>query len=290
MATAPDVAKASDFIWRTARLLERRRYAYLILDGEPRAVREALLPYQNADGGFGNGLEPDVRGPVSQPVPTWTALCVLDEIGDFSGSMVTQACDYLLSITTAEGGVPFVLSSVRNYPRAPWWEPEDQPTASLNPTAAIAGLLHKHGVNHPWLSRATEYCWHKLDTMDQTNPYEMRAVIPFLDYVPDRRRAEQVFGRIGPKILEQKLVTLTLSTEDETHSPLNFAPRPESIARQLFSNSVIEAHLDKLASSQQEDGGWAFNWLAWNPLAALEWRGVVTIEALVTLKAYGRKI
>ena len=274
MATAPDVAKASDFIWRTARLLERRRYAYLILDGEPRAVREALLPYQNADGGFGNGLEPDVRGPVSQPVPTWTALCVLDEIGDFSGSMVTQACDYLLSITTAEGGVPFVLSSVRNYPRAPWWEPEDQPTASLNPTAAIAGLLHKHGVNHPWLSGATEYCWHKLDTMDQTNPYEMRAVIPFLDYVPDRRRAEQVFARIGPKILEQKLVTLTLSTEDETHSPLNFAPRPESIARQLFSDSVIEAHLDKLASSQQEDGGWAFNWLAWNPLAALEWRGV----------------
>ena len=77
MATTPDLSKATDFLWRTARLLERRRFAYLFLDGEQQAVLEALRPYQNPDGGFGNGLEPDVRGPVSQPVPTWTALCIL---------------------------------------------------------------------------------------------------------------------------------------------------------------------------------------------------------------------
>jgi hypothetical protein len=288
--TTPDLGRATDFMWRAARLLERRRYAYLFLDGERQAVPEALRPYQNSDGGFGNGLEPDVRAPVSQPVPTWTALGILDETGDFTDPMVGQICDYLLSITTAEGGVPFVLPSVRDYPRAPWWEPDDQPSASLNPTAAIAGLLYKHGVRHPWLVKATTYCWSQLDALDQTSPYEMRAVFPFLDYVPDRRRAEEVFDRIGPKILEQNLVALTPTAEDETHTPLNYAPRPESMARRLFSDEVIEANLDALASAQQEDGGWPFNWLAWNPATALEWRGVVTIEALVTLQAYGREV
>jgi hypothetical protein len=53
---------------------------------------------------------------------------------------------------------------------------------------------------------------------------------------------------------------------------------------------VIEANLDVLASAQEGDGGWSFNWLAWNPATALEWRGVVTIEALVTLRAYGREV
>jgi hypothetical protein len=291
MATAvPDLGRATDFMWRTARLLERRRFAYLFLDGERQAVPEALRPYQNPDGGFGNGLEPDVRAPVSQPVPTWTALGVLDETGDFTDSMVGEICDYLLTITTSEGGVPFVLPSVSDYPRAPWWEADDQPSASLNPTAAIAGLLHKHGVQHPWLVKATAYCWSQLDALDQTSPYEMRAILPFLDFVPDRRRALEVFDRIGPKILEQKLVALTPTAEDDIHSPLNYAPRPVSMARRLFSDTVIEASLDALASDQEEDGGWSFNWLAWNPATALEWRGVMTIEALTTLRAYGRQI
>ncbi len=288
MMTTPDLSKATDFVWRTARLLERHRFAFLFLDGEREKVLEALRPYQNADGGFGNGLEPDVRASVSQPVPTWTALCILDEAEAFADPMVTRACEYLLSITTAEGGVPFVLPSVRAYPRAPWWETADQPLASFNPTAAIAALLHKHRVEHPWLAAATGYCWRQLDAMEQTTPYEMRAVLPFLEWVPDRKRAEQVFARLGPKILEQQLVTLHPSTEEETHSPLNFAPHPQSLARRLFSDEVIEAHLDALASAQQEDGGWQFNWLAWNPATALEWRGVVTLEALVTLRAYGR--
>jgi Prenyltransferase and squalene oxidase repeat len=288
MTTTPNLSKATDFIWRTARLLEQRRFAYLFLDGQRQAVLEALRPYQNPDGGFGNGLEPDIRGPVSQPVPGWTALCILDEAGAFADPLVTRACDYLLTITTPEGGVPFVLLSVRDYPHAPWWETGDQPPASLNPTAAIAALLHKHRVEHPWLTAATEYCWRKLDQMERTDPYEMRAVLPFLDFVSDRQRAEHVFARVGPKILEQKLVALTPTTQNETHTPLNFAPRPQSLARRLFSDEVIETHLDALASAQQEDGGWQFNWLAWNPASALEWRGIVTTEAVVTLRAYGR--
>jgi hypothetical protein len=290
MNVQPDLAKATDFIWRTARLLDRHRFAFLFLNGSPEAVLTALRPYQNADGGFGNALEPDLRAPVSQPMPTWTALCILDEIDAFADPMVQQICAYLQSITTPDGGVPFVLSSAQNYLSAPWWQSADPPSDSLNPTAAIAALLYKHRVEHPWLATATEYCWRQLDAMISTSPYEMRAVLPFLDFVPDRQRAERTFARIGPKILEQDLVALdpAAAGNSEVHTPLNFAPRPQSLARRLFSDAVIDAHLDALAAAQQEDGSWQFNWLAWNPATTLEWRGVVTIEALVTLRAYDR--
>ncbi len=288
MTASPDLVKATDFIWRAGRLLERRRFAHLFLHKSPADVLAALRPYQNADGGFGNALEPDVRAPSSQPVPTWTALCVLDEAGDFDNSIVQQICAYLLTITTSDGGVPFVLPSVRDYPRAPWWETGDHPPASLNPTASIAALLHKHGVVHEWLDQATNYCWQALDRLGETSPYEMRAVLPFLEYVPDRERAQGVFARVGTKILEQKLVALAPTAQEETHSPLSFAPNPQSLARGLFTNEIIETHLDALVAAQQEDGGWPINWHAWTPAAALEWRGCITIEALVTLRAYGR--
>ena len=90
-----------------------------------------------------------MRASVSQPVPTWTALCILDEAEAFADPMVMRACEYLQSITAAEGGVPFALPSVRDYPHVPWWESADQPPAALNPTAAIAALLHKHHIAHP---------------------------------------------------------------------------------------------------------------------------------------------
>jgi hypothetical protein len=288
MRTKTDLSKVTDFMWRTARLLERHRFAFLFQGGSRDAVLRALRPYQNVDGGFGHALEPDLRGPVSQPVPSWSALCVLDEIGAFDDPMVEQVCEYLMTITTPEGGVPFMLPSAHAYPRAPWWQSAEPPSASLNPTAAIAGLLHKHHIQHPWLAPATMFCWDRLATLETTNAYEMRAVIPFLDYVPDREQAEQVFARVGPKILEQGLVALDPAEQGEVHTPLNFAPRPNSLARRLFTNEVIEAHLDALVDAQEEDGGWPINWLVWTPITRFEWRGCVTIDALTALRAYGR--
>jgi hypothetical protein len=56
----------------------------------------------------------------------------------------------------------------------------------------------------------------------------------------------------------------------------------------LFSDELIEGHLDRLAAGQQDDGGWP---IAWNPPAhssTLAWRGIETLRALRVLAAYGR--
>jgi Prenyltransferase and squalene oxidase repeat len=279
---------AERFLWLNARLIDRLRYLHLFKGGAAEAVLHALRAYQNPDGGFGHALEPDLRGPLSQPAPVASALQVLDETGAGADPMVGRACDFLLSITTEDGGVPFVLASARDFPRAPWWQPSENPPASLVTTPAIAGTLHKLGVAHPWLERATEFCWRRLERFEAQHFYELRGVLIFLDHVPDRERAEVCFERIGPQMLERRLVELDPHAPGEIHGPLDYAPVPGAMARRLFADDLISTHLDALAAAQQEDGGWTVNWQIWTPAAGLEWRGWATVHALTTLRAYGR--
>ena len=279
---------AAGFVWRTARLLDRHRFAHLFLDGDRAPVLAALAAYQNPDGGFGNALEPDLRGPASQPEPVEVAFGVLDEVGAMDHPMVAAACDWLVTATTPDGGVPFVLPSAAEHPRAPWWETQPDPPASLVPTAAVAGLLHKHRVAHPWLEGATGYSWRAIDAMAGTSPYEVRAVLPFLDHVPDRDRAEAAFSRVGALTLDQGLVALDPGATGEVHTPLDYAPTPDTMARRLFDDDVIAAHLDHLVASQQPDGGWNVSFPAWTEAAGLEWRAWATVHSLTVLRAYGR--
>ena len=65
-----DAQAAENFIWNTARLVDRHRYAFLFKDGPAGPVIDALRGYRNPDGGFGHGLEPDIRSPERQPAAT----------------------------------------------------------------------------------------------------------------------------------------------------------------------------------------------------------------------------
>src|SRR4051794_8402135 len=99
-----DLAVARRFILGNARLLDRRFFAFQFESCPADDVVTALRPYQNADGGFGHALEPDLRGPDSQPVPLEHALKILDEVGDFDADMVRRACEWLATVTTESGG------------------------------------------------------------------------------------------------------------------------------------------------------------------------------------------
>jgi hypothetical protein len=279
------LAKAGDFVLREARLLDRARFAFLFGGGLADAVLAALRPYQNADGGFGNALEPDIRGPSSQTVPVEHALRILDEIGRFDERFVGAACDWLASVAVDGGGVPFVLRTVEDGPHAPWWEPTGR--ASLNPTTGIAGLLHKRAFGHPWLHAATAYCWEALPgEITELGQDDTISVVVFLDHVPDRDRAEEIFAAVGERILE--VVALDPDAPGYVKSPLDYAPRPESLARRLFDDATIDVHLDALAAKQQEDGGWPITWEPPSRAAVSEWRGYHTVRVLQVLDNYGR--
>ncbi len=116
--------------------------------------------------------------------------------------------------------------------------------------------------------------------------YDLYGVLSFLDHVPDRRRAQAALERVTPAL--RAAVTLDPEAPGEIHGPLGFAPRPDSIARPLFDDTTIAAHLDHLAAGQQQDGGWTVNFPAWSAAAGADWRGVATVDALHTLRENGR--
>jgi hypothetical protein len=294
MAT-PDMEKAIQFLAANARVVDRRRYERLFEGGAAQPVRDALAAYRNADGGFGHALEPDGRAPTSEPISAEVALHLMDETDVWDDDIVAGVLGWLAATAPAEGGVLFVHDGMARWPHAPWLVPDPgprgvdgAPPASDIQTGLMTGTLHKRGVRHPWLDGATEVMWSRIDGLTEPTPYGMAGMLHFLQYVPDRDRVEQTMARLGPLITGSGIVTLDPDAPGEVHSPLNYAPRPDSIARPLFDEATIKAHLDHLAAGQLEDGGWTFNWLAWSPAAELEWRGALTVDALRLLRANGR--
>lgn len=280
------IDSAWTFLLNNGRLLERRLFAFHFRGGSRDAVLTALRAYQNADGGFGNALEPDKRTPTSQPIDQEVALRVMDDAG-FEEAIVRRMCDWLMTITTDEGGVPFTLPTVRDAPHAPWWGADDpHPAANINPTASITGLMHKLRARHAWLDRATEYCWRVIESSEVEEPHALVAVLTFLQHAPDRARAERAFERVAASMM--KIVTLDPHAKGYVHRPLEFAPRPDSMACKLFNDDVIAANLDFVQAQQQADGGWLIAWPTVSAANEYEYRGVATLGALKTLRAYGR--
>ena len=282
---SPNIGQAVQFLAANARVVDLRRYERLFEGGEAQPVRDAVAAYRNPDGGFGHALEPDGRAPVSQAAAAELALRILHETDVWDEELVAGACAWLEATAPAGGGVVFVDASVDRWPHAPWWVPEPGPPASLSMTGLIAGTLHARRARHPWLDRATEVMWDRIGQITEPAPYGMLGVLRFLQYVPDRDRARAVFGQIAPLITDSGIVTLEPGAPGEVHTPLDFAPEPDSMGRALFSEATIKAHLDHLAHAQLADGGWTFNWLAWSPSAERDWRGYLTVDALRLLRA-----
>ena len=285
---APDFNAAAAFVAAHARVLDRRRFQRLFEDGPTAPVRDAVAAYRNDDGGFGHALEPDCRAPGSQPAAVEMALRVLDETDAWDDDLVRGACDWLAAVAPTEGGAAFVEATLAGWPHAPWWVPEEGHPASLIATGMIAGTLHARSVSHSWLDGATEVMWNRIGALTEPGGYEMFGVLRFLQHVPDRGRAREAFGRVGPLLLNRNLVALDPEAAGEVHGVLDFAPEPDSLARSLFDEVTVKAHLDHLAHAQRDDGGWTFNWPAWSPAAELDWRGFLTVDALRILRANGR--
>ncbi|MGW0394764.1 hypothetical protein ACWDYJ_28520 [Streptomyces sp. NPDC003042] len=295
------LARAEQFIWLTARVLEQRRFAFHFLGGDADPVDAALGAYLGSDGGYGHALDPDVRGPLSQPLHTAHALRILDSLGRCAGQRVEKLCGHLSRISTPDGALPLVLAAPQPCPGAPYHPVRDDPPGELLTTGPVVGMLHRNRIWHAWLFRATDFCWERVETLRRSHPYEIQSAVGFLDGVPDRARAAAAADRLGRLVREQRLVVLDPGRREEYPPspgyapgeqlfPYDYARRPESLARGWFTDEEMSRSLDFLAAEQRPDGGWPVRRRAWAPGSSLERRPIATLEALLTLRAYGRPV
>ena len=287
-----DTFAAGDrFLLNHARLLERRLFATCFLGQPATHVVDALRGYQNDDGGFGHALEPDKRCPASLPIDVETALQALATAKTVDADMASRACDFLADAAAdadAGGAVPLAFPVIEAFPRAAHWT-EWTYEPGLNPTAGLVGLLYQLGVDHRWRSAGEAYCWEKLESGAlPTDAHALSETMIFLEHVPDRERAGKHAAVLAANLADIAMFHLDPDAEGYGLTPLAIAPRADSRWRSLFSEALINGHLDRLVKNQQDDGGWPIAWEPPSEAAVSEWRGVVTLAALRTLTSYGR--
>src|SRR3954452_4251863 len=126
-----DLAAAADFLATSARVLDRRRFDLLFGDGEPGPVLAAVDGYRNPDGGYGWGLEPDLRSRTSQPGGALHAFEVFADVVPVRTDGAAQLSDWLASVSLPDRGLPFALPVPDPAACAPFWATADPTESSL---------------------------------------------------------------------------------------------------------------------------------------------------------------
>ena len=295
MGVNVDTAAAVSFLASYGRTLDRRRLELLLGAGDVDAVLAALDAYRNTDGGYGWGIEPDLRSPESQPTGAMHAFEVLAEVAavaSVTNARAVELCDWLDRRTLGDGGLPFTLPVTDPAGCAPLWLGGDHETASLQMTAQVAAnahLLARHHprvAGHPWLARATSWCYDAIARLDSApHAYALLFAVRFLDAVSEAEaQADARLKRLGRLLPPDGVVPVAGGAPAEALRPLYFAPRADGPARRLFAADVVAAELERLAGLQQPDGGWTVDFVSSSPIASLEWRGYATVAAITALR------
>lgn len=282
---------AVEFLKSKARPLEKALYEFEFEDGNRERVLEELQVFQNEDGGFGNGLEPDFRCEASSALATTIGLQHLIRIGtDESETMVQKAIQYVLDTFNAEKmGWEIVPEEVETAPRAIWWNyGGDWPWG--NPSAEMTGLLHhyKELVPEDFLEKLTTHAFFYINEEATNDFHEVQCLVKLIKELP-AEKAEQINARV------REIALNSVTTDQEKwHGycllPLQVISSPASFLYEDFKE-IIPANIKHLSASQAEDGSWkpAWSWGRYEDVwetAKQEWSGVLTLDNLRVLREF----
>ncbi|WP_343031546.1 hypothetical protein [Metabacillus lacus] len=291
-----------------ARGLERERFEYAFGDGSKELVMKQLAFFQNDDGGFGHGIEPDFLLPLSSPMSTWAAGQILLEVGaDSDENMVQKMLGYLVNTASCDTGIwEAVIPEVNEFPHAPWWhwEENNQEKWMFNPGAELAAfLVHwgEEGSRHTslgWicLERAVDYLMEKteMDKHEIQNFQQMLKIMhPYAELFPGKVSFshEQVADKV--LYLAEKAIEKQPSRWSEGYvaMPLDFIDSPDHPLCEKLGK-LIQENIRFYMEQMSDQGMWDVNW-DWGsyPESASTARkhsqGILAVNRYKQLKAFG---
>lgn len=297
---------ARSFLEQAGRPLEAALFKTHFDDGPVDDVLDELASFQNEDGGFGQALEPDLRTPRSSALATaigFHHLAELDCAPDHP--LVEGAVGYLRSSLDVDKKVWRVVPhDTHDYPHAPWWHDQGGSLEEgfggfrIIPRALILACFHHYPflVAQELLEELTQDTVDTIlsaDVLGEGGGSDLEYAIalaeaPHLPEAYTRKLAARIREVIPEVVVRDPDLWDTYCIK-----PLTVAPRPDALGADLIREE-IEDHLDYVIEHQSPEGCWDPPWSwgefypqAW-PKARREWRGILTLETLISLEAYGR--
>ena len=225
-----------------------------------------LTYFQNDDGGFGLGLEPDMRSSSSSPLSTALGLQTLADLGFTSDfKMVSDSISCLINNFDEDARTwrPVPWDS-NDYPHAPWWQDEDDSLVKIFdgcriiPRALIVGLMHHYNdrVDSDWLENLTEDTVSDIERLERLGTGGGDDLVYTSFLAQERNLPENHRSRLIKRIF--KTVPQVAENDQEKWSsyvisPLKIAPLSNFMTVELLVDS-IQRNLDYLISSQTNDG------------------------------------
>lgn len=300
------------WIHRNARPLEMALWDFYFENGSKEAVIDALAYYQNEDGGFGNGVEPDCWNPESSPYSTLVALGILERIAfvetvGIGHPMVQGILRFLESGKYSnEDGWLFSIPSNDNYAHAPWWgyDEEQNKIQSMGITAGLCAFILNFGDRGSELyERAFAYTKKILKKASESDEFgEMGAggVCSLIGTIMQKN----LTSSFECESLMDKMAAVVNSTiERDTQRWSMYTPRPSEFIPAPASpfykgnEAIVEKELDYLIETRNPGGVWNITW-TWFDLTEKYsgefavsqnwWMASKAIEKLGFLKNFGR--
>jgi hypothetical protein len=269
---------AADYFTANGRAIDRARFAYHFADGPRAAVVDALGQYQNDDGGFGHALEVDIAAPVSNPFATELALLICLQAGiEREEPLLLRTVAYLEATQEEDGGWRFA-PEVYAHELAPWFQGWEWP--NLNPACSLAAQLRELGLGSEQLHQRVEGLFARLADVRQVATGEYYDVRPYAYYfLPEGGHPQRELYLAGVLwwLIRQHLAG---TVADAGHF-FDYVREPQTYTGRLLPAAIREHWLEALVAEQQPDGGWP---TPYNPA----WRGWVTVQNLLVLRAFGR--
>ncbi|MCG8346734.1 MAG: hypothetical protein MI924_03000 [Chloroflexales bacterium] len=272
------VAQAGQFLQQHGRDIDQACFKYHFGELTQDDLMEVLGRYQNPDGGFGQGLEPDIKAPLSNPFATELALLICLQANVPPEHFVLVQAKAYLEQTQEEDGVWRFAPEIYEYELAPWFQGWQWP--NLNPSCSIAGLLKALGLGSERLHSRVENLFAQLAQVEDLAGDDFYAVRPYAYYfLPEwthSRRDLYLSGVLWWLIRQH--VNGKLPDSDHFFA---YVRHPLTYIGRLLPARLIAERLSMLETEQSNDGGWP------SPYND-GWRGWVTVQSLLTLKAFDR--
>ncbi|MGB2964801.1 MAG: hypothetical protein WBB69_12530 [Anaerolineales bacterium] len=273
------VEKARDFVHAHGVMWERALWDYLFDNGPVEKVHQRLACYKNSDGGWGHGLEHDIKAPIPNPLMLEFLLSIIRVTRLPVGSLLEGTSEWLEKIQKPDGSLenpPELL----NYPHAQWWQ-EGQSIPD-----SITGNLLALKLCPPPVREKTRMWVQKNLTLEKIHANNWL----FMAYHPhDYFLNEDSF----PDLEEYQTAALeniyACALGHEERGEMNklfpffkFATGAESRVAKEAPSGLVDRILDHLVSSQREDGGWD------DEHGLPYWQPYFSTIILLALKRFGR--